>query len=38
MIEKYLNRTVKRKDVEERMINSNLITGHAAATGDILQD
>jgi penicillin-binding protein 2 len=38
MIEKYINRTVKRKDVEERMINSNLITGHAAATGDILQD
>jgi len=27
MIEKYLNRTVKRKELEERMINGNLING-----------
>ena len=27
MIEKYIKRSIKRKDLEERMINSNLITG-----------
>jgi penicillin-binding protein 2 len=42
MIEKYINRTVKRKDVEERMINSNLITGkvpeYEKGQGNILPD
>jgi len=42
MIEKYLNRTVRRKDVEERMINSNLITGqlldNEKGKGNILPD
>jgi len=42
MIEKYITRTVKRKEVEERMINSNLITGkyleHETRKGNISQD
>jgi len=42
MIEKYLTRKVKRKDVEERMINSNLITGklleNEKRQGNILPD
>jgi penicillin-binding protein 2 len=42
MIEKYLNRTVKRKDLEERMINSNLINGKLPESergqGNILPD
>ena len=42
MIEKYLNGTVKRKDLEERMINGNLINGkllpNEGTQGHILQD
>jgi penicillin-binding protein 2 len=42
MIEKYLNRTVKRKDVEERMVGGNLINGtfdnDQRKQRDILQD
>lgn len=42
MIEKYITRMVKRKDVEERMINSNLITGkfleNEKEQGNILPD
>jgi len=42
MIEKYLNRVVKRKDVEDRMINGNLINGNfieiERGQGNILQD
>ena len=42
MIEKYLKRTVKRKDLEERMINGNLINGNfieiERGQGNILQD
>jgi len=42
MIEKYLNRTIKRKDLEERMINGNLINGKQPEServqGNILPD
>jgi hypothetical protein len=42
MIEKYLNRTIKRKDLEERMINGNLINGkqpeRERGQGNILPD
>jgi penicillin-binding protein 2 len=42
MIEKYLNRSVKRKDIEERMINGNLINGKQPESergqGNILPD
>jgi len=42
MIEKYLNRVVKRKEMEERMINGNLILGtfikSEGEQGNILQD
>ncbi len=42
MIEKYITRTVKRKELEERMINTNLITGkyfeHETRNGNISQD
>jgi penicillin-binding protein 2 len=42
MIEKYLNRTVKRKDLENSMINGNLINGKLPESerrqGDILPD
>jgi len=42
MIEKYITRMVKRKDLEERMINSNLITGklleNEKGKGNILPD
>jgi penicillin-binding protein 2 len=42
MIEKYLNRTVKRKDLEDRMINGNLINGKQPESergqGNILPD
>ena len=42
MIEKYLHRTVKRKDIEERMINGNLINGKQLESergqGNILPD
>ncbi len=42
MIEKYLNRTVKRKDMEDRMINGNLINGtqpdSERGQGNILPD
>ena len=42
MIEKYLKRTVKRKDLEERMINGNLINGKRPESergqGNILPD
>jgi len=42
IIEKYLNRTVKRKDLEDRMINGNLINGKIPESergqGNILPD
>jgi penicillin-binding protein 2 len=42
MIEKYLNRTIKRKDLEERMISGNLINGKQPESergqGNILPD
>jgi len=42
MIEKYLNRTIKRKDLEERMVNGNLINGKLPESergqGNILPD
>jgi penicillin-binding protein 2 len=42
MIEKYLNRTVKRKQIEERMINGNLINSNQPENergqGNILPD
>jgi penicillin-binding protein 2 len=42
MIEKYLNRIVKRKDIEDRMINGNLInakiTIDEGRQGNLLQD
>ena len=42
MIEKYLNHSVKRKDLEDRMINGNLINGKLPESergqGNILPD
>jgi penicillin-binding protein 2 len=42
MIEKYLNRTIKRKDLEERMVGGNLINGKEPESergqGNILPD